>query len=84
MNKNEELMQIARQIDKTNPTEGDINEFKFNPVGSIHVKNNFLVDPDPNNFENLVKSSIFVDKSLFIKQVFDSDSRSVVITRPRR
>ena len=86
MNSNEELEKIEREreTDRIDSIEGDINDFKINTARSIHVKNNFRVETDPIDFENLVKLNTFVDKSLFIKQVFDSESRSVAITRPRR
>jgi len=38
-----------------------------------------------NNFKKVIsESDVFVDKSLFIKEIIDSGDEAILITRPRR
>ena len=86
MDTNEELVQSTREreTDRINSVNSDLYEFKMNDAISIHVVDGLSGKISPINFENLVESDLFVDKSLFIKQVLDSSSTEVIITRPRR
>lgn len=50
----------------------------------INTKKSYTYACNPKSFKNLVASDIYVDKSLFIKEIIDSSSAFMIITRPRR
>ena len=71
-----------KKVELTNLVYGQFST-KVNRMGE-----NIILKPKIEqgvNFEELVtKSTIFVDKSLFIKEILDDPSKAILITMPRR
>ena len=51
----------------------------------IKVKKNLKFATTPNYFARMITvSDVFIDKSLFIKDIIDDSNDNILITRPRR
>ncbi len=67
--------------DKTRAIQEELAQLQISP---LRVKKGLKFATDPDTFEGVVTSDIFVDKSLFIKEIIDASEDHILITRPRR
>ncbi len=85
-NNSMEIDQISMDLqisspDKTRAIQEELAQLQISP---LRVKKGLKFATDPDTFERVVTSDIFVDKSLFIKEIIDSSADHILITRPRR